>query len=701
MTLISVSRLRGDCQGQVGPLSTDCMHNVLVNDHVGAILSGGGEAPDPNTPANWADMTNTIQHYAVDNTRLHIPVLYGADAVHGHNNVLGATIFPHNIGLGASWDTALVKQVAASTASAVRATGVHWTYSPVSDVARDIRWGRFYETFGEDPTLVANMVGSAVQGYQGDGSLSSGVAATAKHFLGYSEPLNGHDRTFAELPLRYLREIFYPSFQSAVDNNVASVMVNSGSVDGVPVHASHYLLNDVLRGQMGFTGITVSDWGDVDALYSRYHLAQDEKDAVRIAVMAGIDMAMVPYDADTFTADLLALVKEGQVPVSRIDEAVRRILRVKIELGLMDHPYVDSNAADSAVLGADRNLALRAAEESMTLLKNDQNILPLRGKQRIVVSGSGAGSADNLMGGWTVGWQGVPSGVHPPATTVLQGFKASAPQSSKVSFVSPGNIKQLVRAVKNSNVAVMVVAEQPYAEGPGDTETAALPAIDAAAISAVRSTGKPMVVVVVAGRPLILSTPVQGANAILMAWLPGTEGGSAIARTIFGQYNPSGRLPVSWPKDIGQEPLVYLHLPGTDSNTKNEYNPLFPFGFGMSYTSFKFSKLSASSTVPAQGSVHVSVDVSNTGKTAGDAVTEIYASADSSPVLEAPKRLIGFHRVRLDPGQSRTVQMELPVSALATIPGDIVGTSTAQVVPGHYALTVSNMTAGFDVSGAR
>jgi len=210
-----------------------------------------------------------------------------------------------------------------------------------------------------------------------------------------------------------------------------------------------------------------------------------------------------------------------------------------------------------------------------------------------------------------------------------------------------------------------------------------------------------MVVVIVAGRPLILNNAALGANAILMAWLPGTEGGSAIARTIFGQYNPSGRLPVSWPKDIGQEPLVYLHLPGTDSNTKNEYNPLFPFGFGMSYTSFKFSKLSASSTVPAQGSVHVSVDVSNTGKTAGDAVTQVYASADSSPVLEAPKRLIGFERVHLDPGQSRTVQMELPVSSLATIPGDIVGTGSAEVVPGHYSLTVSNMTAGFDVSSSR
>jgi beta-glucosidase len=669
-----------------------------VNDHVGAILSGGGEAPDPNTPKGWADMTNAIQRYGVTNTRLHIPILYGADAVHGHNNVLGATIFPHNIGLAATWDAGLVHQVTAGTAAAVRATGVHWTFSPVSDVGRDIRWGRLYETFGEDPVLAASMVSSAVQGYQGDSSLSSGVAATAKHFLGYSEPLNGHDRTFAELPLRYLRETFYPPFQGAVDNHVASVMVNSGSVNGVPVHASHYLLNDVLRGQMGFTGFTVSDWGDVDALYSRYHVATDEKDAIRVAVMAGIDMAMVPYDVDTFTTDLISLVKDGTVPMSRIDEAVGRILRVKLELGLMDHPYVDATTADGTVLGADRTLALKAAEESLTLLSNDNNVLPLSGKRRVLLTGSGANSVPDQMGGWTIGWQGIPSGASPPATTVLRGLKATAASGTSITLQSAGDVAQLVRAAKRADVAVVVASEPPYAEGQGDTETAALQASDATALSAMRSAGIPTVLVVVAGRPLILSSAALGADAILMAWLPGTEGGSAIARALFGKYDPSGHLPISWPKDIGQEPLVYEHLPGTDSATSHEYDPLYPFGFGMSYTNFSYDNLQVTPTTGPQGTVRVSVTVRNTGKRAGDALTQVYAKPDAAPILVPSGRLVAFGRVHLAAGQSQTVTLDFPVSELATVQGDVLGTGAAEVLPGHYSLTVSNLTGAFDVS---
>jgi beta-glucosidase len=364
----------------------------------------------------------------------------------------------------------------------------------------------------------------------------------------------------------------------------------------------------------------------------------------------------------------------------------------------MDHPYVDSSRADTTVLGADRPLAERAAEESMTLLRNSKNLLPLRGKHRILLTGSGAASVANLMGGWTIGWQGIPSGSSPPATTIAEGIKTYAPRSARVSYVSPRNITQLARSAKRADVAIVVVSEHPYAEGQGDTETAAIPPVDASALNAIRLTGVPTVVVVVAGRPLILDKSALAADAILMAWLPGTAGGTAIARTLFGLNNPGGRLPLSWPRNIGQEPLVYEHYPGTESSTNREYDPLFPFGFGLSYTTFRYSSLVATSSASAHGTVIISVAVSNTGRRAGDAVVQAYTHADSVPVLETAEHLVSFERVHLQPGQSHTVHMTVPVTALSVIPGDIVGTSPARVVPGHYTVTVSGLTAGFDVS---
>jgi beta-glucosidase len=696
MALISVSRLWGDCQGSPGALNPGCLARVLTTDDVGSILSGGGEAPTPNTPQAWAELTNAIQKYAVDHSRLHIPIIYGADAVHGHNNVLGATIFPHNIGMAATWDPALAQSVAASTARSVLATGVHWTFSPVADIARDLRWGRYYETFGEDPYLDAQLVAAEVKGYQGT-NFSTGVSATVKHFIGYSEPIDGHDRVFAELSLRYLRETYFPSFEAGIQQGVGAVMADSGSVDGVPVHASTELLTNVLRGQMGFSGLVVSDWQDVEGLYTNYHVATSEEDAVRLAVLAGVDLTMVPYDADGFTHNLLDLVQTGKVQEARIDEAVRRILTLKFELGLFDHPYVDAAAANAKVLGADRDLALRAAEESMVLLQNRGNTLPLATGRTILVTGSSASSIANQMGGWTVGWQGVPAGQPPPATTVLQGIEHAVSGHGRVVYAPGTYPRKAATLARRASTAVVVVGETPYAEGLGDTTTAALSSADARLLDAVLATPTPTVIVLIGGRPLMIAPCLSRARSVLMAWLPGTEGGQAVANVLFGKYNPGGQLPVSWPHTIGQAPLFYGYLPGTNVRGAKEYNPLYPFGYGLSYARFIESGLHVEAPVSTKGKIAVTVRVTNAGRVAGDTVVEAYVHMQQSPVLVPALRLVGFRRVHLGPGKAVTVTFSVPTSRLAVIPGDITGTAPATVIPGHYTVSVGKQSVDFSL----
>lgn len=689
MTLISVSRLRGNCQGTPGPLNPICLRRVLSDARVGAILSGGGEAPLPNTPRSWAEMTNAIQRYALHHAHLSIPVLYGADAVHGHNNVLGVTIFPHNIGMAATWDPGLVEQEEAATAATVRATGVHWTFAPVSDIARDFRWGRYYETFGEDPYLASTFVTAAVAGFQGKHGVS-GVAATAKHFVGYSQPLTGHDRTPAWIPLRALRESFLPPFRGAVNAGVDTVMANSGSVNGVPVHASHYLLTTVLRGQLRFQGVVVTDWGDIEALHTRYHVAADSSDAIRQAILAGVDMSMVPYDAAGFTSDLAALVRAGRVPMARIDEAVRRILTLKMKLGLFTRPYVDARAADRVALGTDRPLARRAADESMVLLKNAGSVLPLGPTTRsILVVGSVARSVADQMGGWTLGWQGIAGLGTPPATTILQGIERAAPRGVAVRYVSGADPRQAATGARKAGVVVIAVGEQPYAEGQGDTETATLPSAQQKLFAAVRSSGTPVVTVIVAGRPLILSGVAGGSRALLMAWLPGTAGGEAVADVLFGRYDPSGRLAVTWPRSVGAGPLVYTELPGTNAGPNSGYHPQFPFGYGLSYTTYADGHLRV--RVAGKGRLTVTLDVRDSGTRDGTDIIQVYVHADNSPVLVPARTLAAFARVSLRAGETRAVTLTIPLSRLAVIPGDILGTAPPVVEPGSYTFTVGTL----------
>ncbi|GLZ34043.1 glycosyl hydrolase [Lentzea sp. NBRC 105346] len=687
MTQIRVGKLRGDCQYANGPLRDDCMKTVLQDAHVGSILSGGGDFPVENTPRAWAETTNAIQKFALDHGRLKIPVLYGADGVHGHSNVVSATMFPHQIGLGATWDPALLEQLGQSTSRAMRATGVFWNFAPVSDVARDTRWGRYYETYSEDPYLAGTLAAANVRGQQSHVDDTAQLTATAKHFAGYSQPLNGHDRSPAQLPVRLLQDTFLPSFQAQFDAGVRTVMINSGAVNGVPVHASRFMPQTELRERMGFKGVAVSDWQDMRYLVDRYHVAPDYRAAIALSVNAGVDMAMEPSNAGEFTSLLLENVRSGAVSRGRIDQAVRRILRLKFDLGLFEKPFVDPSKANAIVDGADRALARSAASEGTVLLKND-GVLPLSsGVRKLVVTGETADDARRQLGGWTVEWQGVPDGYPiPPTATVLQGIREAVPAAS---VVHAPTVPLAVAEAASADAVIVVLGEKPGAEGPADTENPALTVEQQAWVDAVRATGKPVVVVLLTGRPQVLGS-VLGANALVAGWLPGSEGGRGIADVLFGAVNPSGRLPVSWPKVVGDQPMSYDQLPGANGGPSSKYDPAFAFGHGLSYTTFATSGLSASA-----GTVRFSV--ANTGSRAGTFIAPVYVHQPVSPVLAPENRLVGFARVTLAPGEKRDVSVTFDLRQLAVTVGDVDASGKREVPRGSYEAVVGDARAGFVV----
>jgi beta-glucosidase len=703
-----------------------CEQKVLIDNHAGSLLAGATDIPPDttgaggpgNTGRDWANEYNTIQRFAIANSRLHIPLIFGVDAVHGFGHPFQAPLFPQSIGMGATWDPAAAQTGGMVTGAALRSTGWNWDFSPVQDLARDNRWGRYYETWSEQPALAAALGAANVRGLQTAGPAGSlGVTATVKHFAGYSSSINGHDRVEAQVPIRYLQDTFLPSYAGGIDAGVGTVMIDSGSVNGIPATASRFLMTDELRNRLGFKGVIISDFGDVPAIANTYHAAPDLAGAIAMAVNAGLDMAMLPFNADQWQAAILQDVATGAISRERIDQSVRRILTLKFRLGLFDHPFVDPAAADTAV-NAGRDATLQAARESITLLRNQNGALPLAAGSKLVVTGPSADSMTNQLGGWSVSWQGVfgaghvccmgPANQIPPGTTVLTGLQAADPN-----VVSAPDQASAVAAAASADAVVVAVGEKAYAEGLGDNPSPQLPPDQKALISALEATGKPVIVVVLAGRPLGLG-PAESAAGILMAYQGSTEAGTAVADAIFGKINPSGHLSVSWPSDapavggdfqtgapspLGDQPKFFDQLPGTNSGPGSGYNPLFPFGFGLSYTTFQTSGLMAPTTVSREGTVTATVTVTNTGKVAGTAVVPVYVHQPVSPVLVPRQRLVGFTRVDLAAGQAKTVHVSFPVSTLAVTPGDINSTSRRAVEPGTYMVQVDGMSATFTIQG--
>ncbi len=576
LALVHVGRIRGEAD----------LQELFARDGIGSVLSGAGEVPggDGSLTA-WARGVNDLQRYAVDHSRLGIPIVYGSDATHGFTWVRGAEVYPQQLALAATRDPELVEAIAAATARVVRAAGVRWVFGPVADVARDLRWGRYYETFGEDPQLAASLVDAAVRGTQGPDAGRPLVAATAKHFLAYSQPAGGHDTAEVHTSASELADVFAPPFAAAIRAGVATVMNQHGWVDGTPTVASRTLLTDLLRTQLGFGGVEVTDWGDVENLFcscqgapavqTMPHVAADYEHAVAAALNAGAEVSMVPDRATEFTAAVEAAVRDGLVDMPRLDAAVAHVLTLKFRLGLFDDPYVPEPSPSSARIAADVALSRRAADESITVLKNARGLLPLRRRGPVLVVGP-----DTLRrqdGGWTVQWQGVPArATPPPGVTVLQGVRAAVGAKNVRTVATWRNAAAVRRAASRARVALVVVGEEPYAEWQGDSPSAALTPEEARLVRVVEATGTPTVLVLVSGRPLMLAPLFRGADAFLMAYLPGSEGGSAVADVLFGRVKARGRLPFTWPARIADVPMALdRRLDGQPAT------PLFRLGAGL------------------------------------------------------------------------------------------------------------------------
>ncbi|GAB3983134.1 glycoside hydrolase family 3 N-terminal domain-containing protein [Plantactinospora veratri] len=566
----------------------------ITTYRLGSVLSGGGSAPTPNNAASWADMYDRFQNGALG-TPLGIPMIYGSDAVHGHNNVVGATIFPHNIGLGATRDPELVRRIGRATAEEVAGTGVNWTFAPCLCVARNDRWGRTYESFGEDPALVSSMT-TVIDGLQGD-SLSgpASVLATAKHYLGDGGTTNGTDQGNTQLSEAELRAVHLPPFAEAVRRGVGSVMISYSSWDGQKLHGHDYLINGLLKGELGFDGFVVSDWNGIDQLDGATGFTAAE---VRQAVNAGIDMVMAPTGWRQFITHLRAEVQAGRVGQARIDDANRRILTKKFELGLFERPLADRSYTSTVGSAAHRALAREAVAASQVLLKNDGGILPLAtANNRIFVAGKSADNIGYASGGWTVSWQGG-SGAITPGTSILQGIRNAVASSSTVTYNASGTgIDSSYRA------AIAVVGETPYAEGRGDRPSGmGLDATDLATLDRLRASGVPVIVVLVSGRPLDIAGQLPNWRALLAAWLPGTEG-AGVADVLFGVRPATGRLPMSWMSSASQQPI----------NDGDGKTPLFPYGHGLGYASQPPSTPPPSTPPPAGAACQVTYAVDEWG----------------------------------------------------------------------------------------
>jgi beta-glucosidase len=531
---------------------------------LGSVLSGGSSDPKAgNSLKAWTDMYDGYQAHT-QHTRLKIPILYGVDAVHGHNNVLDAVIFPHNIGLGCTRNPKLIEQVQRVTAEEIRATGIQWAFGPCVAVPQDIRWGRTYEGFSEDPKLVRELAGPATRGFQGTGLDDPlGVLACAKHYVGdggttYGSSRAGLDQGDTRVDEATLRRIHLPGYITAIEAGVGTIMPSYSSWNGVKCSASKRLLTEILKDELGFQGFLISDYKAID------QVARNFKEAIGISINAGMDMGMVPDNYRTYIADLKELVNEGKVPMSRIDDAVLRILRVKFAMGLMDpkrSQLADRGLWKSFGSPEHRAVARQAVRESLVLLKNEGHALPLSKKAaRLHIAGKNADDIGNQCGGWTIDWQGRSGNVTTGGTTILAAIRNTVSKDTKVTFSKDGS------GAEGATVGVVVIGEKPYAEGAGDRASLALAPEDVAAVKTMKAAGIPVVVVLVSGRPMILGDVLDTASAVVAAWLPGSEG-QGVADVLFGDYKPTGKLSFTWPKAVG----------------KGTADPLFAYGYGLKY----------------------------------------------------------------------------------------------------------------------
>ena len=688
MTELSIDVLGSVVEGEF-KLDKEKVKNAIGKYKVGSVLNAPG--PVAQSREKWKEIIGYIQEVSMK--EIGIPCIYGLDQTHGTTYTLGGTLFPQNINLGASFNPELTYESAVITAYETRASNCPWTYSPTVDMARDPRWSRVWENYGEDCLVNAIMGSEAVHGFQGDDPnhvSEDRVAASVKHYLGYSMSRTGKDRTPAYISESDLREKCFAPFKACVETGALTIMVNSASINGVPVHANRQLLTEWLKEDLEWDGMLITDWADINNLYTREKVAANKKEAIEIAINAGIDMAMEPYDLD-FCTLLKELVEEGRVPMSRIDDAVRRILRLKYRLGLFDNPNTDYK--DYPKFGSKEHaaIALKAAEESEVLLKNKNNILPLSKGKKILVTGPNANSMRCLNGGWSYTWQGhladrFAGEYNTIYEAVSNKFGADMVTLEQgVTYVAEGayyeenapEIDKAVAAAKNADVILACIGENSYCETPGNLADLAISENQRNLVKALAETGKPIVLVINSGRPRIISDIEPIADAVINVLLPGNYGGDALANILAGDANPSAKMPYTYPRN--QAELTTYDYRVSEEMDKMEgaydYDAVisvqWPFGYGLSYTTFDYKNLRVNKdTFAVNDKLEFTVDVTNTGKIVGKEVVMLFSSDLVASLTPENRRLRAFSKVELQPGETKTVTLTIKGSDLAFVGAD-------------------------------
>jgi beta-glucosidase len=680
------------------PIDMAKLEEAVLKYHVGSILNAPYTPHSKAQPVEtWRKMMATVQAVSAK-SRLKIPVIYGIDAIHGATYTQNSVLFPQAINMAATFNPELSFKEGEITARELRASGLQWNFSPVMDIGRQPLWPRLWETYGEDVHLATVLGTSYIKGHQGNDFSAINKALTClKHYVGYSFPINGKDRTPAWIGERMLREYFLPTFEAGVKAGSPTIMVNSAEVDGIPGHANYHYLTTILRGEMGFEGFTVSDWADIKNLHKRDHLAATEKEAVKMAVMAGIDMSMVPFDF-SFYQLLLELVKSGEVPMTRIDEAVSRILTVKYQAGLFDSKAqvlpVGGNFSNVDAVETNR----QAARESIVLAKNANNVLPLKKESSILITGPAANLLSVLNGGWTITWQGDDESLYPQNKLTL--FEAIQNKSKgKVTYVGGNSfndqidVQKAVEEAKSHDIIVLCLGEKPYTETTGNIDSLTLDQSQINLANAMIATGKPVVLVMLGGRPRIITTIAEQVSGVVLGFLPGMEGGPAIADILYGDYNPSGRLPISYPRNTN-DIVMYDHKP-MEAYEFNSYNPLYPFGHGLSYTVFQTGGLMLERNKINKGeNINMTVTVKNTGTVKGKETVLLYLNDIAASVSRPIKQLKAFKKVELEPGQAESLSFTLTPYDLS-----FIGVDLKRIIePGDFKVMVGDETAIFTVT---
>lgn len=703
MTQITVTNFEE--KGKPGVFDMVKLKGAIQNYHIGSILN----VPNPGaqTIKQWNAVLTTISNEA-NKTRLKIPVLYGIDAIHGSSYTAGATLFPQQIGIAATFNTAIAKSEAEISAYETRASSIPWVFSPDLDLPRNPSWSRMWESFGEDAYLSSQMGISFVEGFQGNDIGSKyNVASCMKHFIGYGSTTTGKDRTPSIIPERVLRQYDLTIYQAAIKAGAKSVMISSGEINGTPVHASKYLITDVLKNELGFRGVVVTDWQDIIYLHTRHKVAETNRDAVRISVNAGIDMSMVP-DNYSFYTDLLDLVAKGEVPMTRIDDAVSRILKMKFELNLFQNTV--ANLKDYPKFGSKEfiDAAYDAAAESITLLKNNNAALPLNKTDKILVTGPTANSMKNLNGGWSYNWQGENSDIYAADKfTILKAFQNKVgkenvlyAKGADLAVEDDTEIQKAIDLAKGASKIVLCLGEKNYTETPGDISDLYLSTSQIKLALAMAKLNKPIILVLNEGRPRLISNFEDKMNAVIQCYLPGNEGARALVDILYGDVNPSGRLPYNYPRypnSLEKYNRKYTESLGdeeqnNDAKYEKSYSPQFEFGTGLSYTTFGYSNLKIDKTeINNTDTLTVSIDITNTGKVSGKESVLLYLSDIYASITPEVKVLKRFEKISLNPNESKTLTFVLNQKDLQFVNNDLKWISEK----GAFKIQISNLTKAF------